>query len=45
MNQNFFAAILMACLLAVGLRGNDPVDNTAGVGQFFLNAGESARNN
>ena len=45
MSRNFFAAILVACLLAVGLRGHDPVANAAGVGQFFLNAGESARNN
>ena len=42
-SRNLFASILMACLLAVGLRGHDPV--AAGVGQFFLNAGEGARNN
>jgi hypothetical protein len=44
-SRNFFASVLIACLLAVGLRGHDPVANAAGVGQFFLNAGESARNN
>src|SRR4029077_16261432 len=36
---------LMACLLTVGSGGLAPVANAAGVGQAFLNLGESARNN
>ena len=44
-SRNFFASILMACLLTVGSGGLAPVANAAGVGQAFLNLGESARNN
>ena len=42
-SRNFFASILMACILTVGSGGLAPVANAAGVGQSFLNRGESAR--
>src|ERR1700704_2068798 len=42
---NWFATILMACLLTVGLGDLAPVANAASAGQSFLKPGESARNN
>lgn len=43
-SRNWFASILMACLLTVGLGGLAPVANPASAGQSFMKPGESARN-
>jgi hypothetical protein len=44
-SRNSFAAILMACLLGVGLLGVAPVANAASAGQSLVNPGKSATNN
>jgi hypothetical protein len=41
-SRNVFAAIAMACLLAVGLLGIAPVANTESRGESFLKPGKSA---
>jgi hypothetical protein len=43
-SRNLFAAILMACLLAIGLGGIAQEANAASAGQSFLQAGDTARN-
>jgi hypothetical protein len=43
--RNFFAFILLACLLTVGFLGIAPVAKAESSGPSFLEPGKSARNN
>jgi hypothetical protein len=43
-NQNVFASILIACLLAIGLGGLSQVANAGPSAQTFLNSGKSSGN-
>jgi hypothetical protein len=44
-SRNFFASVLMACLLALGFLGIAPVANAAPAWQALLKPSESAKNN
>ncbi len=44
-NRNFFASILMACLLVIGFLGIAPVANAVSVGPSLVIPGESPGNN